>query len=60
MNRSCMLKNVIHTFVWVIIFLGSVSAVTAIRRCLRDNEEFAITTRALTTEAIHLTSLLVP
>jgi hypothetical protein len=64
MNRQSTLKTFVWNLVWILIFLGSISAVTVIRRTLRDNEQFANAARTIATEAIHLTgrtrSLLVP
>ena len=64
MNHQPISRTATWNLVWVLIFVGSVSAVTAIRRNLRTSERFASNTHTLTVEAIHLTrlnrSLLIP
>lgn len=64
MNHQSTLKTFGRNFVWVILFLGAVSTVTALRRSLRHNERFTSTQQAITSRAAYLTpiirSLLVP
>ena len=57
MNRPSTLTRIGSTFVCVLIFLGSVTAVTAIRRSLRTNAQVATVARAVSAETIRFTTL---
>ena len=50
-------KTAAWNLFWVLLFLGSLSAVTTLRHGLRHNERFSSKTRTLATEVIHMASL---
>lgn len=57
MHRTSTIKTIGWNFVWVLIFLGSVTAVTAIRRSFHNQDRVMAVARAVSTETIRLTSL---
>ncbi|MEZ0487165.1 hypothetical protein [Fibrella aquatica] len=54
MNRSSTLKTVAWNFIWVLIFLGSVSAVTTIRQRMRETWQADTVKQTLASDAVQM------